>query len=96
MIEKRFEYNHEEGGCPYIYDVEDNHMIDDLKILCELLNLLDENNNNLKIKLEDEIGYKKKWKKEAKSHWIYIEYLENRIKQLEKNIKHYQDLEDMK
>ena len=45
---ERFEYNHMEGFQPYIYDVDDNHMIDDLKIICELLNQLSNENEQLK------------------------------------------------
>lgn len=48
MTEKRFEYNHVEGFQPFIYDVNDNHMVDDLEIICELLNDLNDENEQLK------------------------------------------------
>lgn len=48
MTEERFEYNHMEGFKPYIYDINDNHMVDDLEIICELLNQLSNENEELK------------------------------------------------
>lgn len=50
---KRFEYHHEEGGYPYVYDVEDNRMIWDLKCFCELLNHLHEENNQLRFDFKE-------------------------------------------
>lgn len=53
MTEERFEYNHMEGFKPYIYDVNDNHMVDDLEIICELLNQLSNEIEELKSKLNE-------------------------------------------
>ena len=57
MIEKRFEYNHEQGYEDYIYDVEDNRMMWELDCICELLNNLDEENKQVKKVLKKQLDY---------------------------------------
>ena len=78
---KRFEYNHVDGFQPYIYDVEDNHMIDDLKIICELLNQLNDEYENKKVILEDDVNY---YKVKSGSCEEELLYLRNENKQLQK------------
>ena len=63
MSEKRFEYTHVDGFKPYIYDVDDNHMIDDLKIICEILNLLNDENVKLKSDIQLHIEDNEKYRK---------------------------------
>lgn len=52
MSAKRFEYNHIKGYDDYIYDVTDNRMMWELDCICELLNNLHEENEQLKQELQ--------------------------------------------
>ena len=84
MTEERFEYNHMEGFKPYIYDVNDNHMVDDLEIICELLNQLSNEIEELKSKLNES---KKAHSRCDKLWWeLYDEkeQLEKEVEQLKK------------
>ncbi|MBQ6099008.1 MAG: hypothetical protein IJL02_04005 [Methanobrevibacter sp.] len=84
MTEERFEYNHMEGFKPYIYDVNDNHMVDNLEIICELLNQLSNENEELKSKLNES---KKAHSRCGKLWWELHdekEQLEKEVEQLKK------------
>lgn len=52
MTGKRFEYNHEKGYNDYIYDVTDNRMMWNLECICELLNSLNDENEQLKQRIQ--------------------------------------------
>ena len=89
----RFEYIHVEGFQPYIYDVEDNHMMDDLKIICEVLNDLSKENEELKTQLQNTSHQRdaKYWSQTAEARLKEIDRLRMQIDDIDNECIGYEE-----